>query len=782
MTTIDPSPKPSPARPAVSATAYGYPRQGRDRELKRALERYWRGGSSIDDLLTVAAQVRAQRLETLSAAGLDELPVGDFSLYDHVLDTAWLVGAIPTRFVHAVPEAESVEGGWNRYFAMARGTDTEPPQEMTKWFDTNYHYLVPELSGSSTFRLDPSRLLAEIAEAQAYGHPVRPVVVGPVTFLSLAKSVDGDDFDPLALLDRLLPVYAELLTQLADAGVTWVQLDEPIAVTDRSPAQLEYLSRAYTTLTAAESRPKILVGSYFGHLGEAASVLVDASIDGLGVDLTKENAAATLAELAVLPRLRELRVIAGLVDGRNVWRTDLAAALATGATLLGLTGRLDVAPSCSLLHVPHDAARETSPDPEVGAWLAFADQKLAEVVTLARGLSEGTEAIAAELQANQAVLAQRAASKITRNQAVRDRAAAVTEDDLRRRSGYPDRALRQHRRLGLPALPTTTIGSFPQTAEIRKARAAFRAGNLAADAYRAAMRAEIDRVVALQTEIGVDLLVHGEPERNDMVQYFAEQLDGIVTTEHGWVQSYGSRYVRPPIIAGDITRPAPMTVEWTRYAQSRTTQPMKGMLTGPVTMLAWSFVRDDLPVADTARQMALALRDEVNDLEAAGAAAIQVDEPALRETLPLRTADRADYLRWAVDAFRLSTAGVTDETQIHTHMCYAEFGDILPAIIELDADVISLKAARSRMEVVSELAEAGYPREVGPGVWDIHAPRVPSTEEILDSVRLACTKLPADRIWINPDCGLKTRSYTEVEPSLRHLVTAARQLRTELIG
>ena len=788
MTTTHPSPLLSrSAGRTVLATAYGYPRQGRDRELKRGQERYWRGDTSIDELLTIATQVRAQRLETLTSAGLDELPVGDFSLYDHVLDTDWLVGAIPPRFDRAVPDADpasthTAEGGWQRYFAMARGTGDEPPLEMTKWFDTNYHYLVPELSGSATFRLDPSKLLAEVAEAQRYGRPVRPVIVGPVTFLSLAKSVDGDDFDPLALLDRLLPVYAELLTQLADAGIAWVQLDEPIAVTDLSPAQLQYLARAYATLTAVERRPKILVGSYFGHLGEAAATLVDAGIDGLGVELTRDTASATVAELAVLPRLRELRVIAGLVDGRNVWRTDLAAALATGGTLLGLADQVDVAPSCSLLHVPHDASRENDLDPEVAAWLAFADQKLAEVVTLARGLSSGTEAIAAELEANQAVLAQRAASSITRNRAVRDRAAAVSADDLRRRSAYPERARRQHERLALPALPTTTIGSFPQTAEIRRARAAYRAGNLASEDYQAAMRTEIDRVIALQTEIGVDLLVHGEAERNDMVQYFAEQLDGIVTTEYGWVQSYGSRCVRPPIIAGDITRPAPMTVEWTSYAQSRTTRPMKGMLTGPVTMLAWSFVRDDLPVAETARQMALALRDEVNDLEAAGVAAIQVDEPALRETLPLRTGDRPDYLRWAVDAFRLSTAGVTDETQIHTHMCYAEFGDILQAIIELDADVISLEAARSRMEVVGELAEAGYPREVGPGVWDIHAPRVPSTEEILGSVRLACAQLPAQRIWINPDCGLKTRGYAEVEPALRHLVAAAQQLRTEMVG
>ena len=753
--------------PTIGATVHGYPRQGRDRELKRALERHWRGETDATELQAAAADVRRQRRDTLVAAGLDELPVGDFSLYDHVLDTATLVGAVPPRFA-------SITDDLDRYFAMARGTQDVAPLEMTKWFDTNYHYLVPELAGSTRFHLHPERLIAEIEEARETGLPLRPVIVGPVTFLSLAKSVDGPEFDPLALLEELLPVYTDLLTRLAEAGIAWVQLDEPIAVTDLTPAQTAALRRAYTTLTQAATRPKIIIGSYFGELGDAAEVLVESGIDGLAVDLTGTGA-HQLETLARLRRLGELRVIAGLVDGRNVWRTDLQSALSTGATLVGLVAALDVAPSCSLLHVPHDATREQQIDPQLLSWLAFADQKLEEVTILARGLAHGPTSIADELQVNAAKLAARRDSAIVHDPAVRKRTAAVDEDQLRRRSPYADRVVEQHDHLGLPALPTTTIGSFPQTGAIRTARADWRAGRLDDDGYRAAMRAEIDRVIDLQTELGLDLLVHGEPERNDMVQYFAEQLNGVLTTSHGWVQSYGSRYVRPPIIAGDISRPAPMTVEWSAYAQSRTERPMKGMLTGPVTMLAWSFVRDDQPQAETARQMALALRDEVSDLEAAGLAAIQVDEPALRETLPLREADRPDYLRWAVDAFRLTTAGVADRTQIHTHMCYAEFGDILAAIISMDADVISLEAARSRMEVVAELAAADYPREVGPGVWDIHSPRVPGTAEIETGLRLAIEHLPAGRLWVNPDCGLKTRGYAEVESSLRNLVAAAQE-------
>jgi 5-methyltetrahydropteroyltriglutamate--homocysteine methyltransferase len=689
-----------------------------------------------------------------------------------------MVGAVPDRFVVAVPDSSTEQGRLDHYFAMARGTTDVEPLEMTKWFDTNYHYLVPELSARSRFRLDPNRLLSEIEEARPAGVPLRPVVVGPVTFLMLAKSVDGPSFAPLSLIDRLLDVYVELLDRLAGAGVDWVQMDEPVTATDLSPAARSALSRTYATLSQVTKRPKLLVGSYFGHLGEAAQPLVDSGIDGLAADFTG-SAMHNLDLLAGLSRLGGMRLIAGLVDGRNVWRSDLSAALSTAGSLLGLAARVDIAPSCSLLHVPHDVTREKQIDPQIAGWLAFADQKIEEVVTLARGLAQGRDAIAGDLQVNRARLAARRTSPIVHDVAVRAKVAAVSADDLRRRSTYTERSAKQRERLQLPPLPTTTIGSFPQTAEVRRARAQLRSGAATAEEYRAAMRAEIDRVIALQEDIGVDLLVHGEPERNDMVQYFAEQLNGVLSTQHGWVQSYGSRYVRPPIIVGDISRPHPMTVEWATYAQSRTSKPVKGMLTGPVTMLAWSFVRDDQPLADTAQQMALALREEVADLEAAGLAAIQVDEPALRETLPLRHAERADYLRWAVDAFRLTTAGVADRTQIHTHMCYAEFADILDGIVDLDADVISLEAARSKMEIVAELAEGGYPREVGPGVWDIHSPRVPSVTEVIEALRLAIRELPAARLWVNPDCGLKTRAYAEVEPALRHLVQAAATVRAE---
>ncbi len=775
MTTND---IPSPIR--HQATVHGYPRQGPNRQLKKALERYWNHSIDLEAFLSAVADVRRARFETLVSADLDEIPVGDFSLYDHLLDLTCLLGAVPNRYRQGLSDPGSEQGRLERYFAMARGTADLAPLEMTKWFDTNYHYLVPELAPDTVFALDPAPLLAEITEAQQYGRPVRPVLVGPFTFLKLAKAAEScDGFDPLSLLDRLVPVYRELLSTLAATGVAWVQLDEPSAVTDLSPSEVDRLVGCYRSLAGSDDRPKLLLGSYFGRLGDAAPALVAAGVDGLALDLTDPDAVADVDRLTV-PTDRPFRLVAGVVDGRNVWRTDLEAALRSLESLQGSVGQLDVAPSCSLLHVPHDVGSETNLDPEVAGWLAFADQKLAEVTTLARGLNDGREAIETELSANRDALASRRASALAHDDEVRARTGAVDEDQLRRRSPYAVRAETQHRRLRLPVLPTTTIGSFPQTVEVRRARADFRAGRSDAESYEKAMRAEIDAVVDFQTRIGLDVLVHGEPERNDMVQYFAEQLDGVVTTEHGWVQSYGSRYVRPPIIAGDITRPKPMTSDWARYAQSRADGPVKGMLTGPVTMLAWSFVRDDQPTAETARQMALALRQEVQDLEQAGIGIIQVDEPALRETLPLREADRPAYLDWAVDAFRLTTAGVADETQIHTHMCYAEFADILTAIVAMDADVISLEAARSRMEIVAELAEDDYPREVGPGVWDIHSPRVPGVDEIAEHLRAAVRHLPPERLWVNPDCGLKTRGWPEVEASLQNLVAATRLVRAEL--
>ncbi|MEU8272023.1 5-methyltetrahydropteroyltriglutamate--homocysteine S-methyltransferase [Sphaerisporangium sp. NPDC049002] len=765
----------SPA-PTALATVYGYPRQGPGRELKKAVEGYWAGRTTDAELLDVAAGLRRDNWRRLAEAGIDEVPTGDFSLYDHVLDTTVMVGAIPPRHRAAV-RADPLDG----YFAMARGTQDVAPLEMTKWFDTNYHYLVPELGPDTVFAADPSKPVSELREALALGHNPRPVLVGPVTYLLLAKPAPDApaDFDPLTLLDRLLPVYAEILAALHEAGARWVQLDEPTLVQDQPQAVLDAVAGCYQRLGSLTERPKILVAGYFDHLGEALSVLAHAPIEGLGLDLTGP-AAANLNDLAAAGGLPGKRLIAGVVDGRNIWINDLEKSLSTLATLLGLAGQVDVAASCSLLHVPLDAAAETEIDPEIRPWLAFARQKTAEIVALARGLNRGVRAISDDLTDNREALESRRTSALTRDPAIRERAAAVTGQDTRRAEPYAERARAQRNHLDLPLVPTTTIGSFPQTAELRAARADLRAGRIDQDAYDARMEAEIRAVLAFQEESGLDVLVHGEPERNDMVQYFAEQLDGYIATQQGWVQSYGSRYVRPPILAGDISRPHPMTLRWTTYAQSQTSRPVKGMLTGPVTMLAWSFVRDDQPLGETARQVALALRDEVADLEAAGTAVIQVDEPALRETLPLRAADRPAYLAWATEAFRLATAGARPRTQIHTHMCYAEFGEIIAAIDDMDADVISLEAARSHMQVAEELAQAGYPREVGPGVYDIHSPRVPGVEEVASLLRKGLSAIPADRLWANPDCGLKTRAWPETRDSLENLVTAAKQIRTEI--
>ncbi|MBL1085227.1 5-methyltetrahydropteroyltriglutamate--homocysteine S-methyltransferase [Streptomyces actinomycinicus] len=764
------------ATAAARATVYGYPRQGRHRELKKAIEGYWKGRITADALRSTAAGLRRTNWQQLAEAGIHEVPTGDFSYYDHVLDTTVMVGALPARHRAAV-ETDALDG----YFAMARGTQDVAPLEMTKWFDTNYHFLVPELGPDTRFAADSGKQVSELKEALALGLTARPVLVGPVTYLLLAKAAPGVDagFVPLTLLDRLLPVYAEVLADLRAAGAEWVQIDEPALVQDRTPAELNAAARAYRDLGALTDRPKLLVASYFGRLGDALPVLAKAPVEGLALDFT-EQAAAQLDDLAAVGGLPGKRLVAGVVNGRNIWVADLEKSLATLGTLLGLADRVDVAASCSLLHVPLDAGLERDTDPQILRWLAFAKQKTREIVTLATGLTQGIGAITAELAANRADLASRAGSPITHAPAVRARAAAVTPADARRSQPYPERAAAQRAHLGLPLLPTTTIGSFPQTDELRTARAALRAGRIDTAGYEERIRAEIQEVVGFQEKAGLDVLVHGEPERNDMVQYFAEQLTGYLATQHGWVQSYGTRYVRPPILAGDISRPEPMTVRWTTYAQSLTGRPVKGMLTGPVTMLAWSFVRDDQPLADTARQVALALRDEVDDLEAAGTSVIQVDEPALRETLPLRAADRPAYLEWATEAFRLTTSGVRPDTQIHTHMCYAEFGDIVRAIDDLDADVISLEAARSHMQIARELAGHGYPREAGPGVYDIHSPRVPGPEEVAGLLRTGLEAIPAERLWVNPDCGLKTRGWPETRAALENLVAAARTVRAEL--
>ncbi|MFK4066360.1 5-methyltetrahydropteroyltriglutamate--homocysteine S-methyltransferase [Streptomyces sp. NPDC029674] len=766
----------TPAAATARATVYGYPRQGANRELKKAIEGYWKGRVTADALRTAAADLRRANWRDLAEAGIGEVPTGDFSYYDHVLDTTVMVGAVPERHRAAV-DADPLDG----YFAMARGTQDVAPLEMTKWFDTNYHYLVPELGPRTVFGADSGKQVGEFKEARALGLPARPVLVGPVTYLLLSKPAPGvaAGFDPLTLLDRLLPVYAEVLADLRAAGAEWVQLDEPALVQDRTPAELNAAERAYRDLGALTDRPKLLVASYFDRLGDALPVLAKAPVEGLALDFT-EAAAANLDALAAVGGLPGKRLVAGVVNGRNIWVNDLEKSLATLGTLLGLADRVDVAASCSLLHVPIDTALERDIEPQILRWLAFARQKTTEIVTLARGLARGTHTISSQLAANRADLASRAASPITRDPAVRARTGAVTDADARRSQPYPERTAAQRAALGLPLLPTTTIGSFPQTGELRTARADLRAGRIDGAGYEERIRAEIQEVVRFQEKAGIDVLVHGEPERNDMVQYFAEQLTGYLATQHGWVQSYGTRYVRPPILAGDISRPEPMTVRWTTYAQSLTGRPVKGMLTGPVTMLAWSFVRDDQPLGDTARQVALALRDEVNDLEAAGTPVIQVDEPALRETLPLRAADRPAYLAWATESFRLTTSGVRPDTQIHTHMCYAEFGDIVQAIDDLDADVISLEAARSHMQVARELAAHGYPREAGPGVYDIHSPRVPSAEEAAALLRKGLDAIPAERLWVNPDCGLKTRGWPETRSSLENLVAAARTVREEL--
>ncbi|UGY92452.1 5-methyltetrahydropteroyltriglutamate--homocysteine S-methyltransferase [Streptomyces gobiensis] len=762
-----------PIKP-TQATLHGYPRQGPNRELKKAVEGYWAGHITADELRATAAALRAATRQELRAAGIAEIPTGDFSLYDHVLDTAWMVGAVPKR--HRGAAGTSLD----TYFAMARGTAEAEPLEMTKWFNTNYHYLVPELSADTVFTADSRKPVEEFTEARQAGLNARPVLLGPISFLLLAKPAPGTDpgFAPLTLLDRLLPVYASVLADLRAAGAEWVQLDDPVLVQDQPGSVLGATARAYRELCAAaprSDRPKLLVASYFDTLGEALPVLADSPVEGLALDFTGP-AAANLDWLANIGGVRGKRLIAGVVDGRNVWAADLGHALGTLATLLGLAGSVDVAPSCSLLHVPLDVAAERDLDPQITRWLSFARQKTAEVTVLARALTGGRDAVAPQLAASRAARASRAGSALTRDPAVRARCAAVTASDARRPQPYPERAAAQRARLGLPPLPTTSIGSFPQTGELRQARAALRAGRISADAYRERIAEEIRTVIGCQEEAGLDVLVHGEPERNDMVQHFAERLSGFLATRHGWVQSYGTRYVRPPILAGDVSRTAPMTVEWTSFAQSLTDRPVKGMLTGPVTMLAWSFVRDDQPLADTARQVALALRDEVTDLEAAGTAVIQVDEPALRELLPLRRAAHPSYTRWATEAFRLTTGRVRADTQIHTHMCYAEFGEILSAIDDLDADVISLEAARSRMGIAAELAASGYPRAVGPGVYDIHSPRIPGVGELTALIEQALRALPSSRLWINPDCGLKTRTTDEVQAALRNMVTAARNV------
>jgi 5-methyltetrahydropteroyltriglutamate--homocysteine methyltransferase len=752
-----------PEIPTLGPTVLGYPRIGPRRELKRAVERYWSGAHSAAELQEVAACLRRDTWQDLAAAGIGSVPSNTFSFYDQVLDAARVVGAVPERFTALGLDP------LDEMFAMARGRSGVPALELTKFFDTNYHYLVPELGPGTQFALTDRKPFDEFTEALAHGVRTRPVLLGPVTFLLLAKPASGapGGFAPLDLLEPLLDVYAELLAELATAGAGWVQLDEPAFVADRTPAELDALRRAYARLGGLTDRPALLVAGYFGHLGPALPVLADSPVEAIALDLVAGAADADAA--AALPALRAKIVLAGVVDGRNVWRTGLDAALGRAATLQASVGRVEIATSCSLLHVPYDLDAETGLDPALRERLAFARQKVGEVVLLSRALHEGRDAVAAELAAGAAT------GPVARDERVRARLDALGTDHYRRGTAQ-ERAAAQQRDLRLPPLPTTTIGSFPQTGSIRADRAAHRAGKLDDAEYARRMRAEIERVVRLQEEIGLDVIVHGEPERNDMVQYFAEHLDGFATTELGWVQSYGSRCVRPPILHADVSRPEPITVGWSTFAQSLTDRPVKGMLTGPVTILAWSFVRTDQPLGETARQVGLALRDEVHDLEAAGMRIVQVDEPALRELLPLGAADRPAYLAWSVDAFRLATGDVADSTSIHTHLCYSEFGAAIGAIDALDADVTTVEAARSKMEVLAELGP-GVPRALGPGMYDVHSPQVPDAAEIEELIAAAQRWVEPSRLWINPDCGLKTRGEDEAVAALRNLVLAARACR-----
>ena len=756
----------------IQAHTLGFPRIGAHREMKKAVEAYWSGNSSLAELEQAGRDLRARHWHQQAKAGLDYVPVGDFSWYDHMLEMSCLLGAVPERF-------GTVEGnvGLDTFFRMARGKSADgaetTPCEITKWFDTNYHYLVPELHADMTFQISSDRLFNEVQEAMDQGHHPKPVVVGPLTWLWLGKT-KGADFDKLELLDRLIPAYVRILNRLNELGAAWVQLDEPILVLDLPEAWREAYSRVYNQLN--ELGPKVMVATYFGGLGDNADLVPAAPVDAFHVDGVRgaadlERVAASLPPDTILS--------AGVIDGRNIWRADLEQTLEILQKLERQVGRdrLWVAAASSLLHVPVDLEAETDLDDELKAWLAFAVQKLDEIVTLKRALNEGRNAVSKALAASAAAVASRRDSTRTRTPAVRERLAGMTPQMARRDHSYPERRPHQRENLGLPELPTTTIGSFPQTTEIRQARRDFRAGRLSEDSYIQAMRDAIANDVRIQEAIGLDMLVHGEPERTDMVEYFGQKLDGFAFTTNGWVQSYGSRCVRPPVIYGDVARPEPMTVDWSVYAQSLTDRPMKGMLTGPVTLLQWSFVRDDQPRADTCRQIALAIRDEVTDLEAAGLCAIQVDEPALREGLPLRRGEWGDYLDWAVESFRVATSGVSDATQIHTHMCYAEFNDIIQAIAALDADVISVEASRSEMELLEVFREYDYPNEIGPGVYDIHSPRIPAAQEMAELLAKAERVIPRDRLWVNPDCGLKTRGWDEVRPALENMVAAARRMR-----
>jgi len=754
----------------------GFPRMGVHRELKKALEAHWAGKLDESGLISAARELKFRHWALQQQLGVQHIPSNDFSLYDHILDTAVMVGAIPDRYFRKGPQVDLAT-----YFAMARGTARRPPQtdvpamEMTKWFDTNYHYIVPEFTPKQAFSLGALKPVDDFLEAKAARVPTRPVLVGPVSFLLLGKSKEAA-FDRLLLLERLLPVYEEVLRQLARAGVEWIQFDEPMLALDtREEARKAFLS-AYGKLSRVSSKVRILVATYFEGLGANLPCAVNLPIAALHLDLVRAPGQLEQA-LNIIPS--GLHLSLGVVDGRNIWKTDLNRALRLverAATRLG-PDRILLAPSCSLLHAPADLDLETHIDDELRDWLAFAKQKLEELVVLERAALGGQDAACEMLERNRQVMEDKKRSSRIHDPLVKARMDNIGERMTRRTSSYPQRRKLQEQSLKLPLFPTTTIGSFPQTREVRAARAEYRVGKRDAASYESFLRTETEKAVQFQEEIGLDVLVHGEFERNDMVEYFGEQLAGFAVTENGWVQSYGSRCVKPPIIYGDVARKQPMTIEWSAFAQSLTSKPMKGMLTGPVTILEWSFVRDDQPRSETCRQIALAIRAEVSDLEAAGIRVIQIDEPALREGLPLVRSEWPDYLAWAVEAFRIASSGARDETQIHTHMCYAEFQDIMEAVAEMDADVLSIETSRSQMELLRTFAEYHYPNEIGPGVYDIHSPRVPLEEEMEGLLRKASQVLSPAQLWVNPDCGLKTRRWEEVRPALAAMVEAARAMR-----
>ncbi|MFH0298491.1 5-methyltetrahydropteroyltriglutamate--homocysteine S-methyltransferase [Bradyrhizobium sp. 31Argb] len=770
---------------SLAVASLGTPRIGPRRELKFALERFWSGASDEKTLIETGIGLRAANWARQKKLGITVIPSNDFSFYDQVLDTCAMVGAIPETYGWtggAVPLAT--------YFAMARGTKADAHDEacghghhahgvaaleMTKWFDTNYHYMVPELRKNQYFALASRKPIEEYEEAKALGYQTRPVLIGPVTFLKLAKSKDAH-FDTLSLLDRLLPVYIEVLRELAARGAEWVQIDEPCLATDLDAAAQQALRRAYSGIAKAVPDIRIMLATCFGGLGGNRAVAFDLPVAGLHLDLVR--APEQLGDLMDVPKQRVLSL--GVIDGRNVWRADLSRILDQLEPVVAKLGKehVQIAPSCSLLHVPIDLALETKLDPEVKTWLSFSAQKLEELAALGAALGSGRAHASEAIRASDAAAAARKISPRIHDVKVAQRLAAIDDGTRHRASRFAERVEVQRERFNLPRFPTTTIGSFPQTTDVRNARAAHAKGALSDTAYKTYLQHQTARAIRWQENIGLDVLVHGEFERNDMVQYFGEQLSGFAFTELGWVQSYGSRCVRPPILYGDVSRPQPMTVEWWQFAQSLTTKPVKAMLTGPVTILNWSFVRDDLPRSEVCRQIALAIRDEVHDLEAAGAGMIQIDEAALREGLPLRRSEWKTYLDWAVDSFRICASGVQDETQIHTHMCYSEFNDIIDAIAAMDADVISIETSRSKMELLDAFRNYRYPNEIGPGVYDIHSPRVPDIGEITDLLKLARQRLSDTQLWINPDCGLKTRKWEEVRPALANMVAAARELRS----